>query len=321
MNAAAVVAAALPEHRPVLLDEALAALRVRPDGTYVDCTFGRGGHSRAILGRLGPGGRLLAMDRDAEAVAVGQGWADRRFTIAHAPFSRLAAVSEAHGLTSADGVLFDLGVSSPQLDTPERGFSFRHDASLDMRMDRSRGVSAAEWLNTASEEEIARVVRDYGEERYARPVAKAIVAARAQRPLRTTGELARLVAGAVRSREPGQDPATRTFQAVRIHVNRELEELAEALPQAVDLLGPGGRLAVISFHSLEDRLVKRFIRAEAAGEVPPPEIPVRAAALRPGRLRAIGRATRASAAELAANPRARSASLRVAERREGACSG
>lgn len=311
-----------PAHITVLLDEAVTALAVRPGGTYVDATFGRGGHSRAILAHLEANGRLLALDRDAEAVAAGQAWQDERFSIGQAPFSQLAEVAHARGVDAADGILFDLGVSSPQIDTPERGFSFRHDAPLDMRMDTTRGVSAAEWLNEAPEDEIARVVREYGEERFAKSVARAIVAARAQEPIATTRQLARIVAGAVRTRERGQDPATRTFQAIRIHVNRELEELAAALPRAVDLLRPGGRLAVISFHSLEDRMVKRFLRDEARGEELPPEIPVPAGAIAKGRLRLVGRAIRPSAAEVARNPRARSAVLRVAERTlEGICSG
>lgn len=303
-----------PAHVPVLLDETLAALAVRPDGTYVDATFGRGGHSRAILDRLDAGGRLIALDRDPQAVAAGRAWTDARFGIVHAPFSGLGRVMAELGIREVDGVLLDLGVSSPQLDTPERGFSFRHDAPLDMRMDTSRGPSAAEWLQHADEAQIAQVVRDYGEERFAKQIARAIVAARGQAPLVTTGQLARLVAGAVRTRERGQDPATRTFQAVRIHVNRELEELAEALPQAVDLLRPGGRLAVISFHSLEDRLVKRFLRAEASGPEVPADIPLTADRLPRGRLRLVGKAIRPTAAEAAANPRARSAVLRVAEK-------
>ncbi len=305
-------------HRPVLLEETLAALAIRPDGVYIDATFGRGGHSRAILARLGPSGRLLALDRDPEAVAFGRTWDDPRFAIAHAAFSALTETAQAHGIAAADGVLFDLGVSSPQLDTPARGFSFRQDAPLDMRMDVSRGMSAAQWLASADEAEIARVVREYGEERFAKPIARAIVAARAREPIRTTGQLARLCAQAVRSREPGQDPATRTFQAIRIHVNQELEELALALPQALALLRPKGRLAVISFHSLEDRLVKRFLRAEEKGPEVPPEIPLRQDALPAGRLRILGKPIRATAAEVAANPRARSAVLRVAERLEAA---
>lgn len=304
-----------------MLREALAALNVRADGAYIDATFGRGGHSRAILDRLGESGRLLAIDRDPEAVAAGLAWNDPRFSVVHAAFSRIAEVARRHGLTAVDGVLFDLGVSSPQLDTAERGFSFRQDAPLDMRMDPSQGMSAAEWLNTADEEEIARVVREYGEERFAKSIARTIVAARKSQPLTTTGQLARLVASAVRTRERGQNPATRTFQAVRIHINRELEELEQALAASVDLLKAGGRLAVISFHSLEDRRVKQFIRAESGGASPPPEIPIAGETCAGGRLRPVGKAQRASAAEAAANPRARSAVLRVAERRRTACCG
>ncbi|TCS71043.1 16S rRNA (cytosine1402-N4)-methyltransferase [Sulfuritortus calidifontis] len=309
-------------HVPVLLEETLAALNIRPEGVYVDATFGRGGHSRAILGRLGPQGRLLAMDRDPRAVAEGERIRDGRFSIVHAHFSRLRATVAAAGLNEVDGVLLDIGVSSPQIDEPERGFSFRFDAPLDMRMDTSQGQTAAEWLNTATEEEIAHVIREYGEERFAKSVARAIVAARAEAPIERTAQLARIAASAVRTRERGQDPATRTFQAVRIHINRELEELAQALPQGVEVLRAGGRLAVISFHSLEDRMVKRFMRAEAKGEELPPEIPMPAHAIKAGRLRLVGRAIRASETEVARNPRARSAVLRVAERTaEAACSG
>lgn len=308
-------------HVPVLLEETLEALNIRPEGVYVDATFGRGGHSRAILARLGPQGRLLALDRDPLAVAEARQLRDARFHIAHAPFSRLKTVLAEAGVSAVDGVLLDLGVSSPQIDAAERGFSFRFDAPLDMRMDTTQGETAAEWLNSAAEEEIARVVRDYGEERFAKSVARAIVAARGIAPLVSTGDLARIAASAVRTRERGQDPATRTFQAVRIHVNRELEELAQTLPQAVEVLRSAGRLAVISFHSLEDRMVKRFMRAEAKGEDLPPEIPLPASEIKPGRLRLVGRAVRASDAELARNPRARSAVLRVAERMEAPCNG
>jgi 16S rRNA (cytosine1402-N4)-methyltransferase len=301
-------------HAPVLLDEVLTALNLRPDGVYVDATFGRGGHSRAILNCLGPTGRLLALDRDPQAVAAARAWSDTRFVIAHAPFSDLIEEAQRFEITEVDGVLFDLGVSSPQIDTPERGFSFRHDAPLDMRMDTSRGMSAAEWLSVVSQDELARVVRDYGEERFAKSVASAIVAARTEQPIATTGQLARIVAGAVRTRERGQNPATRTFQAIRIFVNQELDEITEALPQAVSLLRPDGRLAVISFHSLEDRIVKRFMRTEARGEELPKEIPVLAGRLKKGRLRLVGRSIKASDHEVARNPRARSAVLRVAER-------
>jgi len=303
-------------HVSVLLEGAVDALAPRPDGIYVDATFGRGGHSRAILARLGPDGRLLAMDRDPAAVAEAAAWSDPRFAIAHGAFSRLDQVLAERGIERVDGVLFDLGVSSPQLDEASRGFSFRFDAPLDMRMDTTWGLTAAQWLNQAPEEEIARVVRDYGEERFARQVARAVVKTRAEHPLATTRQFATLVAGAVRTRERGQDPATRTFQAVRIFINRELEEIEAALPQAVELLKPGGRLAVISFHSLEDRMVKRYMRSEAEGEQAPPEIPLPAAALRPGRLRLVGKAIRPGEAECTDNPRARSATLRVAERTE-----
>ena len=301
-------------HVSVLLEGAVDALAIRPDGLYVDATFGRGGHSREILARLGPDGRLIALDRDPAAVAAAGQWDDRRFAVVHAAFSQLGAALAERGGAAVDGVLFDLGVSSPQLDQAERGFSFRFDAPLDMRMDTSRGMTAAEWLNQAAEEEIARVVRDYGEERFARQVARALVKAREVAPLATTRQLALLVAGAVRTRERGQDPATRTFQAVRIFINRELEEIEAALPQAVDHLKPGGRLVVISFHSLEDRMVKRFMRDEAEGERLPPEIPVPAHALGGGRLRLLGKAAKPGEAECRANPRARSAVMRVAER-------
>jgi 16S rRNA (cytosine1402-N4)-methyltransferase len=301
------------EHRTVLLEEAVEALAVKPDGVYVDATFGRGGHSRSILARLGPAGRLLALDRDPAAVEVARGIADPRFAVRHARFGALAASAREAGVKVADGVLLDLGVSSPQLDEAGRGFSFRADAPLDMRMDPTGGESAAEWLARADEAELRGVIKNYGEERFAGPIAKAIVAARSREPIGTTLQLARIVAAAVRTREAGQDPATRTFQAVRIHVNQELEELSLALPQALDLLAPGGRLAVISFHSLEDRIVKRFLQREARPEVPE-RLPLRASEMPQPRLRLVGKAVRPSAAEVAANPRARSATLRVAEK-------
>ncbi len=303
-------------HRPVLLEPALEALEVRADGAYADGTYGRGGHSGAILARLGPAGRLLALDRDPEAVADARHrfGGDARFTIVHEGFERLGAVLDDLGLQGClAGVLLDLGVSSPQLDAPERGFSFSREGPLDMRMDPGRGPSAADWLATATEREIAGVIRDYGEERHARRVARAIVQARAAAPLRTTGQLARVVAAAVPGREPGKHPATRTFQALRIRINRELEALEAVLPQAVAALAPGGRLVVISFHSLEDRIVKRFLRAESRGPGAPRGLPVRGDPA-PGRLRLLGRAVRPDAAEQTANPRARSAVMRVAER-------
>jgi 16S rRNA (cytosine1402-N4)-methyltransferase len=300
-------------HRTVLLAEAVDALAVKPDGIYVDATFGRGGHARAILDRLGPRGRLIALDRDPDAIAAAGGIGDGRLSARHARFGELAQVVREMGLQAVDGVLMDLGVSSPQIDRPERGFSFRGDGPLDMRMDTTRGETAAEWIAQATESALRGVIRDYGEERFAGQIAKAIVAARAREPIRTTRQLARIVAAAVRTREAGQDPATRTFQALRIHVNQELEELSLALPQAADLLAPGGRLAVISFHSLEDRIVKRFMRAESTPQLPE-RLPVREADLPRPRFALASRAIRPAPAEVAANPRARSAVLRVAER-------
>ena len=259
-------------HEPVLLAEALDALAIRSDGVYVDGTFGRGGHSRAILARLGPAGRLIAVDRDPEAQAEARAIADTRFTFHRVPFSSLSSVL---GGQRVSGMLFDLGVSSPQLDDPQRGFSFRADGPLDMRMDPTKGESAADFLAHAEQQQLQEVIREYGEERFAKQIAASIVAARGREPLRRTRQLADLVAKAVRTREPGQDPATRTFQALRIHVNRELEEVQMMLPQAVTHLAEGGRLAVISFHSLEDRLVKRFLQAHSRPNVPE-RLPLRA---------------------------------------------
>lgn len=301
-------------HASVLLWEAVDGLAVKPDGIYVDATFGRGGHSREILRRLGTAGRLLALDRDPVAVASGGAVADPRFTLVHARFGRLGEVLAGLDIARVDGVLLDLGVSSPQLDTPERGMSFRFDAPLDMRMDTTEGETAAEFLARAEQRDIERVIRDYGEERFAHAIAKALVAARGQCGVSSTGQLAALVEAAVRTREPGQHPATRSFQALRIHINRELEELSLVLPQCVEHLAPGGRLAAISFHSLEDRIVKRFLRDESQPPKLPARLPVRAADLPPPRLRLIGKPIRAGEAELAANPRARSAVLRIAER-------
>jgi len=302
-------------HIPVLLHPAVDALAIdaRPDGTFVDATFGRGGHSRLILERLGPGGRLIAIDRDPDALVAAQALSDPRFTPAQARFSELQATLVALRAGEADGVLFDLGVSSPQLDDPRRGFGFRNDGPLDMRMDPTRGTSAAEWLEQADEAEIRGVISTYGEERFAKQIAKAIVAARRGGPLRRTGELAAVVAAAVRTREPGQNPATRTFQALRIHVNQELEELSLALPQALAALRASGRLAVISFHSLEDRIVKNFMRSGARPTLPE-RLPVRAREMPPPRLRIVGPPQRPAPGEIAANPRARSAVLRVAEK-------
>lgn len=307
-----------PAHVPVLLDEALDALRIDPNGIYVDATFGRGGHSRAILQRLGPHGRLLALDRDPAAVVAAADIADPRFNIVHAPFSHLGRVLDEHGITHIDGLLLDVGVSSPQIDDAQRGFSFRQDGPLDMRMDPTRGPSAAQWLEEVDEDELAHIIRKYGEERFAQQVARAIVTARQTGPLTGTRQLAQIVAAAVRKREPGQDPATRTFQAVRIHINRELEELEAALGQGLQHLAARGRLVAIAFHSLEDRLVKHFIRRHSTVPDDLARLPLREDQLPPRPLAAVGRAIKPSAAEVAANPRARSAVMRAAERTEGA---
>lgn len=300
------------QHTTVLLAEAIDSLLTTPDGLYVDGTFGRGGHSRALLARLSAHGRLVAFDRDPEAVAVARDTiSDPRFTIHHARFGAMKEMLAAQGVTGIDGLLLDLGVSSPQIDNPARGFSFRFDAPLDMRMDPTRGESAAEFLARADERHIAEVIRDHGEERFAVPIAKALVARRESgNPVRTTGELSEVVARAVKTREPGQDPATRTFQGLRIHVNAELEELEQGLSSGVELLKPSGRLVVISFHSLEDRIVKTFIARESRSEV---DRRAPFAPEKPHRLRSIGR-VKPSDAEVRANPRARSAVMRVAER-------
>ena len=304
-------------HTTVLLSEAADALFNDPDShvsgvdplaqTYVDATFGRGGHSRLILSRLKPQGRLIAFDKDPDAVAHAASISDPRFSIRHEGFRHLGELPGA----SVAGILMDLGVSSPQIDTPERGFSFRFDGPLDMRMDTTRGMSVAQWLATAEVKEIAEVIRDYGEERFAGSIAKAIVARRQERgPISTTTELAQLVADTVKTRESGQNPATRTFQALRIFINAELEELQQALEASLDVLKPGGRLVVISFHSLEDRIVKQFI-AQHSREVydrrapfAPPQIM---------KLKALDR-VKPGAAEVAGNPRSRSAIMRVAQR-------
>jgi 16S rRNA (cytosine1402-N4)-methyltransferase len=307
------------EHEPVLRKEAVAALNIRPDGIYVDATFGRGGHARAILEQLGPDGRLLALDRDPQAVASAkQQFVDEaRVTIVHGPFSILGrAVDERGWRGRVNGILFDLGVSSPQLDEPARGFSFRTDGLLDMRMDPTCGESAADWLNRAEEQEIADVLYQLGEERYARRIARAILRSREQMPIVTTKQLAEIVAAAVPTRERSKDPATRSFQAIRLHINRELDELRETLPQAVDVLAPHGRLVVISFHSLEDRIVKQFMRTQEKGRELPPDLPVRHVEIQ-SRLKVIGKPLRASDDEVRRNPRARSAVLRVAEKPEG----
>jgi len=300
-------------HVPVLLEESVAALSIREEGTYVDGTFGRGGHSAAILARLGVRGRLLALDQDPAAIAH-RPIEDPRLELIHGRFSTMRAALHERGIRHVAGVLLDLGVSSPQLDEAARGFSFARDGPLDMRMDTSRGATAADFVNRAEESALRKVISEYGEERFAKQVAAAIVAARRLEPIRTTRQLAEIVGRAVRTREPGQHPATRTFQAVRIHVNQELEELEVTLPQAADVLESGGRMAVISFHSLEDRIVKRFIRDRSTADKLPRGVPVRARDLPPPQLTAIGRAVKPGEAEVRRNPRARSAVLRVAEK-------
>ncbi len=302
-------------HQPVLLHEAVTALNIKPNGLYVDGTFGRGGHSRAILERLNKTGRLVALDRDLSAVQVAQTLDDARFSIIHSPFSRIQTALAERNISQADGVLLDIGVSSPQIDEAQRGFSFRGDGPLDMRMDQSRGQTAAEFLATTTEQQLQEVIKNYGEERFAKQIARALVKARTDGELlHTTRQLAALVASAVHKVEPGQDPATRTFQALRIFLNQELEELSLTLPQCANLLKHGGRLAVISFHSLEDRIVKHFIRSEQDRDDLPSNFPVRAADLPPPRLMAIGKPIKPSAQEIKTNPRSRSAVLRVAER-------
>lgn len=301
-------------HVPVLLAEALDALAIRDDGVYVDCTFGRGGHSRGLLERLGAAGRLIAFDKDWDAVESAEARAlasDSRFLLVHSGFARLAEqLQRLELLGRVDGVLMDLGVSSPQLDTAERGFSFMRDGPLDMRMDVGAGPSAAEWLARASEAELADVLRIYGEERFSRRIARAVVEQRAQQAIATTGQLARLIDKAVPRREPGKHPATRSFQAIRVYLNDELGELERGLEQTLLALKTGGRLAVIAFHSLEDRMVKRFMRDQERGldpRAPKWAVPTPT-------LKRIGKAIYAGEAEVAGNPRARSAVMRVAER-------
>jgi 16S rRNA (cytosine1402-N4)-methyltransferase len=309
------VTASAVTHLPVMLEEAVRALDIRPDGIYIDGTFGRGGHSGRILDELGEGGRLLAFDKDEEAVLVARErfGSDRRFSIVHGSFAELAAAVAEQGLQHrVDGLLLDLGVSSPQIDDPQRGFSFLSDGPLDMRMNRSQGQSAAEWLADADEEDIATVLHEYGEERFARRIARAIVARRQVTAIAGTRELADLVAQACPVKEKHKHPATRTFQAIRIFINRELDELQLCLRDSLDVLARGARLVVISFHSLEDRIVKRFMRDAARGPRLPKGLPVRHTETL-GRLRLVGKSQRASQAELKDNPRARSAVLRVAE--------
>jgi len=301
-------------HITVLLEEAVQSLAIKADGLYMDATFGRGGHSRLILSSLNEHGRLVALDRDPQAIAAGEAINDSRFKLVHRAFGEIAEAAAEAGVGGVDGILFDVGVSSPQIDDGGRGFSFRHDAPLDMRMDTTQGETAAEWLARAEIRDITEVIRNYGEERFAFQIAKKVVAARVEQPIVTTGQFAALVRATVRTREPGQDAATRSFQALRIHINQELRQLEVALPQALELLQPGGRLVVISFHSLEDRIVKNFMRQQSVADDLPKGLPLRADQLPKPKLRLIGKAIRPSAAEVAANPRARSAVMRVAEK-------
>jgi len=310
--------AAVPAHQPVMLEEAVAHLAIQAEGVYVDATYGRGGHSREILARLGARGRLLAMDRDPEAVAAAQAeWGgDERFSVQRGAFSMLEHIVRQHGLTGkVNGLLLDLGASSAQFDDARRGFSFLRDGPLDMRMDPDSGESAADWLARATQSEIADVIHRYGEERFARRIAQAVIKSRAVAPIATTQQLANIVSEAIPTRERYKHPATRTFQALRIFINCELEELAACLDQCLRVLAPGGRLVVISFHSLEDRLVKRFIREHARAVPPDPKAPWLLPVVRPI-LRAMGKAAHPQAAEIARNPRARSAVLRAAQRLE-----
>jgi 16S rRNA (cytosine1402-N4)-methyltransferase len=305
------------EHNPVLLAEVLEALQIRADGIYLDGTFGRGGHSAEILVQLGESGRLLATDKDPQAVSSAEQrfGSDERFTIVRGSFTMLGAEAEQRGWQGkVDGILLDLGVSSPQLDDASRGFSFMKDGPLDMRMDPQSGISASEWLATAKESDIAEVLKEYGEERFAKRIAGAIVkTCREQGAITTTAQLSKIVTEANPKWERDKHPATRSFQAIRIYINRELDDLDAFLLQAVDLLAPGGRLAVISFHSLEDRRVKRFMREQAKGDEFPPDLPVLDSQLN-RRVKLVGKAVRAGRAEVEANPRARSAVLRVAEK-------
>lgn len=305
------------QHTSVLLNEVIDNLVIKPNGIYVDATFGRGGHSQAILKNLGPTGRLLTMDKDHEAIAYAKQYfsKDKRFVIQQGAFSKLGDFIQSQDLTGkVDGILFDLGVSSPQLDNPERGFSFQHSGRLDMRMDSGAGVDAASWLATISEKDLATVLWEFGEERFSRRIAKVLVTERSKNPIHTTEQLAKLISDAIPFKEKGKHPATRSFQAIRIAVNQELEELESVLNQALEVLTIGGRLLVISFHSLEDRIVKQFIQHHERGDNFPAKLPVKKTEYNP-RLKRLGKAIRSTPEELAHNPRARSATLRIAEKR------
>jgi 16S rRNA (cytosine1402-N4)-methyltransferase len=302
-------------HITVLLAEAVDALAIKKEGTYIDCTFGRGGHSRSILSQLGPKGRLFAIDRDMAAFSAAHEINDARFYMEHLHFSELDQLVAKHQLTSVDGILMDLGISSPQVDVSGRGFSFRLDGPLDMRMDQTRGKTVAALLETITEKQLGEVIKDYGEERFAKQVARAIIKERNDgRAITTTGQLAKIVANAIPKIEPGKNPATRTFQALRIFANQEIEELSLVLPQCLNLLAEGGRLVVISFHSLEDRVVKRFIKSESNRDDLPSNFPVKAKDLPQSRLVSVGKAVKPSDREVALNPRSRSAVMRVAMR-------
>ena len=303
-------------HKTVLLDEAVAALNIQADGIYVDGTFGRGGHSRKILSQLGPNGRLVVFDKDPQAIAVANELAkqDSRVSVVHNGFSSLNQALDALEIEFVDGILLDLGISSPQIDDGSRGFSFRFDAPLDMRMDTTRGLTAAQWLQQAEEQDIAEVIKTYGEERFNRQIARAIVARRDEEPITTTGELAALAAKVVRTRERGQDPATRTFQAIRIFINRELEEVSNILPQAVNRLRLDGRFAVISFHSLEDRLVKQYFKSLVERPKLPRWVMVKDEDLPALPIEILGKAIKPSSEEVSANPRSRSAIMRVVKK-------
>lgn len=305
------------EHKPVLLEEAVAGLITQADGVYIDGTFGRGGHSGHILQGLSAKGRLLAIDKDLDALNSEEAkvhLADNRFALEHASFADMKTLAEDRGwLGKVDGILLDLGVSSPQLDVAERGFSFMKAGPLDMRMDTSQGESAAEWLAAVDESELAKVLRVYGEEKFARRIASDIVTQRAEKPIETTTQLASLIANTIKRHEPGKHPATRSFQAIRIQINKELEDIEQVLEQAIEILKPGGRLSIISFHSLEDRLVKRFMREKSRGQLSPRNLPLPLDAIKPT-LRCIGKAIKASVDEVKTNTRSRSAVLRIAER-------
>ncbi|MEQ1530454.1 MAG: 16S rRNA (cytosine(1402)-N(4))-methyltransferase RsmH [Methylococcales bacterium] len=306
------------KHLPVMFAESLQQLAIKPSGIYLDCTFGRGGHSQGILTQLGSEGRLLALDRDAEAINSGiaqELGGDERFKLLHSSFSRLQTVLADAGLVgNIDGILLDLGVSSPQLDNPERGFSFLRDGPLDMRMDTNNGISAQQWLATVDEKQLVKVLFEYGEERFARRIANAVIETRKTTAISTTRQLAKLIEETVPFKDKYKHPATRTFQAIRIEINHELEELKAVLQQATQVLKPKGRLVVISFHSLEDRIVKRFIRDESGAKFNPGKLPIKQADIEKGLLQKIGKALKADQQEIAQNPRARSAVMRVAER-------